>query len=419
MLRNHSFQDAHLTNGCLRIIFLLSSLLLLASLAACAAKKTPQAEQSYSVYQTPSEILNFKDALFQSNDEIIGEAALRELSEAQKNHFLKFFRAAKHRDTPPFQRVAAYLTWIVDEFDYSENTYTASQTLNNASGNCLSLAILTSALAEMVDVPISFELMDSNPLFDLGENYFVTSNHLRAVLKESRSGLYGEQGTGIWMRRVVRIDFFASSGLRYVAWVNRNHSSSLYYSNLAVELMQKSQLDQAYAYAKKALELYQDNWSALNSIGILHRRRGDSDTAEAIYKYGAEFADKKSMFLKNYVLLLEDQSRAVEAAQIKQQLLAVQEDEQQGDPWHWIHAGRVAHEEADYQQAIRHYDKALLIAPDLHRVHMYSAIAHFQVGNHKRSKYHLDAAIKHAPQGSARYRYERKLAALTKTQLVN
>jgi tetratricopeptide (TPR) repeat protein len=294
---------------------------------------------------------------------------------------------------------------ILDQFTFSDKTLTTGQSLASKSGNCLSLTVLTTAFAELAGVDVTYQLLDQNPIYSIDRGLLVTSDHLRAVLRSQPT-----KGNVFSSVSRVRIDYYQTDGLSYIDNVSVNHQRSLFYSNLAVENLFNNDIDSAYAYAARALDIYQDNASALNTMGIVHRKRGDLVTAEEIYLHGAKYFDKGPTFIGNYAALLDSQNREVDLSQ----LVRAKSSEVHDHPWQWIRAGKKSFDSGDYDKAVSFYERALDLAPDLHQVYLLAGDASYANGNKKESRQYLVQALSVANQMSDRSQYKRKLEAFNR-----
>jgi hypothetical protein len=76
------------------------------------------------------------------------------VSEKQKNAFLRYFNEPKNQLTPANVRLYEYLENYLEGFNFYGVTLTASEALIQKTGNCLTLAIITKALADIVGLEI-------------------------------------------------------------------------------------------------------------------------------------------------------------------------------------------------------------------------------------------------------------------------
>jgi len=378
----------------------LSSILLSIVLTACASTQR-YAQIDLVDSDAPLPLLN--QSLFKTVPVIAPEAVLY-LDDKQRDKFFRFLNDPNFLATPRHERVATYIGLILDQFTFSDKTLTTQQSLSTKSGNCLSLTLLTTAYANLAEVKVTYQLLDRNPIYNIdNNNLLVTSDHLRAVLHSS----VNQNEDGFWSTSRIRIDYFQTDGLSYVDNIDTDFQLSLFYSNLAVEKLSRRELDSAFSYAEKALSIHKSNSSALNTIGIVHRKRGDLAKAEEIFLHGAKHFEKAPTFLRNYTAVLEKQSRNVDASLIES--IATESDHDH--PWKWVRAGKAAYNNGAYNQAVSYYQRALLLAPDLHQLYLLAGLASYAAGNTQQSHQHLTQAFKLANEPTDRAHYKRKLNA--------
>ena len=296
----------------------------------------------------------------------------------------------------------------MDGFTYSQHTRTAQETIDEAGGNCLSLTLLTTALANLAGVEVSYDLLNSDPTFALDNDVLVTSDHMRAVLLSD----WDTDGEAIFsLRGRITIDFFDTQGMAFLENVSPQYQLSLYYSNRAVETMLEGNDALAFALAEKSLQIDPTNDSALNTLAIMHRRHGDVATAESLYRFGLIDSDRDSgVFYRNYLALLETQERFDDLAQLKTAYSNILKKH----PLEWIRAGKKAYREGQFELAMRLYDRALEMVPDLHGVHLLSAKAAVALGKTDVGKEQLRLAMAASNTDGQSRLYQRKLAKFKK-----
>ena len=376
---------------------------LVTTLGACKSTQTTAFKHDSLVF-IEQNLPKFNASLFDIK-EVVAFEQVTGLNEAQKAAFLKFYNDPKFAQTPSHTRVATYLGLLLDQFTYSNKTHTAQKTLDEVTGNCLSLTLLSTALAELVDVDIHFQLLEENPVYSINNNLLVTSDHLRAVLKSSPELL---EGDAISRVSYIRIDYFDTDGLSFVDKVSINTQKSLFYSNLAIEYLADNAIDMAYSYAKKALDVYPYNASALNTIGILHSKRGDIKLAEEIYEFGARYYAKAPLFVRNYKRLLVSQGREVDL----NKLIDANKQSIHSHPWEWVRAGKVAFNNNDFNEAVMYYQKALELAPEIPQLHLFAGQASFAAGQLIESKEFFVNAYTLGKNSPDARNYQQKLLAL-------
>lgn len=381
-----------------RVLRLLVLSVLSLPLAACVTASNSELNKDLTAASLPI----FTQTLFEPVD-VLTESEIFDLTAQQKQHFLSFVEDPKFHATSRQHTVATYMGLLFDQFEFSDRTLTAAEALRTKSGNCLSLTVLTTAFARLAGVDVSYQLLDQNPIYSIDNGLLVTSDHLRAVLRSKLPSTRAYSSVSF-----TRIDYFDTEGFSYVDNISTEFQLSLFYSNLAVEQLGLGELDVAFSYAKRSLEISQSNASALNTIGLLHARKGDLVAAERIYRYGALNLDKAPVFLRNYSDLLRRQGRKAD------DLLAFRNNtDSKTHVWDWVRAGAYAHETGDYEQSVSFYQRALRIEPGLHQLYLFASRASLAAGDFGQSRDYLQQAISLSDSSIERKHYKNKLNGLS------
>jgi len=342
---------------------------------------------------------------FGARPQIISPADIHALTPEQAQEFLDFFNHPRLADVPAYRRLYYYLEGKVQDFTYRNDTLTASAAFASNSGNCLSLAIMTTALANLVNVPIEYELVDDYPVFEQYGTIIEKGLHVRSLLFDPYRAARGDFMSN---NRGIAIDYFPTNAERFVMKMRHEEYQAMYYRNRAVEALRGEDLSAAYWYTMESLQLSPASAESLNMLAIVNRRVGNPDTAEQIYLYAIEHSDEKLSLLKNYRILLSSQGRVAEAVLIEQQLQQMDDR----SPFNWLHLARSAQNEGDFSRAIEYFQKALELAPYLHEAHLGVAMAYYELGALDSANLELRIAIDSTSRNSTRQLYKRKLAAL-------
>ena len=350
--------------------------------------------------------LSFESDLFGEAPEIIDVDDIYQLSAEQQDAFLTYYHHPTRRDIEGHQRVYDYLESITMNFGYRGETYTAREALSNSAGNCLSLAILTTALTRLAGVEAQYQLVDSAPVFESQGSVVFRGQHVRtkllAPLKEQAQwGLVIHRGG-------LLVDYFPSAGNRFVSNLSPKQYHAMYYNNLASEAISRNDHGLAFWLLRKVLELTPDNPGAINSMAILYRRAGNPARSEEIYQYGIAHLSGKASLLRNYRALLLEQQRFEEAESINKSLAELDAP----SPFDWLHVAQDAYDNGDYRDAIAFYERAVEIAPYLHESYAGMAKAHYMLGNRVSAKRELKKARKFSHRKSVQLLYQAKLTAL-------
>ncbi|MEX2130246.1 MAG: tetratricopeptide repeat protein [Pseudohongiellaceae bacterium] len=350
------------------------------------------------------ELLSASDALFTFRPQIPKPHEIHALNEEQQANFLQYFHDPVRAGLPDYRRVVSYLRLLTSNFNYRTDTFNAADTITTNSGNCLSLAILTTVLAQLVGVETGYQLMDSEPVFEFHGTLVEKGVHVRTLLLNSKRLA---QPANLRESRGIAIDFFPTQRERFIRNMQAGEYVAMYYRNIAIEALGNNDLSKSYRYARESLQYHPRSSAALNTLAIVNRRAGHLETSEAIYRYAIQNADEKLTLLKNYRLLLVSAGRHAEAQLIDAQLQRMDDP----SPFNWFHLARSAFEDGDFRRAIDYYNRALALAPYLHEAHAGLARSYFELGYSDRSKQELVAAIENAGRLSDRKYYKAKLAS--------
>ncbi len=366
-----------------RRLLLWTSLLLL---SACAGHSRVELPNKTSPYDKLS-LLSFDPNLYPQTDVESIESLLM-LSPAVKEDFLVFFNAPERAEHTNGNRLASYLGMLVDSFQYQEDTYSAQETLDNGGGNCLSLTLLTTALAKLANVDVSYDVLAEAPTFSLENSVLISSGHMRAVVYSK-----ADEKDDFVNRKRIAIDYFDTTGMRFTRNVSTNYQVSLYYSNRAAEALLEDQEANAYAYALKAFEIDQTNDSALNTLSILLRRKGEDVSAEHIYQaaIAAELSNA-ALFYRQYMSLLKRQERDRELASLTREYERIEKQH----PYEFINTGHIALSARNYKLARQNFDKAIRLAPEIHQLYLLSAKSSLAMGDSLEARNTINQAFETA-----------------------
>ncbi|HEY7774328.1 MAG TPA: hypothetical protein VIC26_14185 [Marinagarivorans sp.] len=354
--------------------------------------------------QTPLPTIDYSaPALFGEPIALETEASLFALTPAQRKDFLAFYNHFLRQNSPGYERVFDYLEKQTRNFEYQTKTYSAAQTLSTLRGDCMSLAVLTTALANAVDdVEIRYQLVDSSPVFYKNSNVVVKGVHVRSKLYERASpGNANQYFTG----SSLIIDYLPDDQTRFIGNISREKFLALYYGNRAVESMANEQWREAYWYTREALNYVPHDAANINTMAVIFRRVGDIQKAEAVYRFGIAAADDQLTLLKNYRLLLRSEGRYDEAEQIAQKMA----DYNDPSPFGWLDAANLAYNEGNYEEAALFYRKSIDAAPYLDYGYFGLARVKYQQGELLDAKRMLIKAMEKTFKEDGRDLYQAKL----------
>ena len=249
---------------------------------------------------------------------------------------------------------------IFDHSDYgmlyrnSANT-TADSTFNNRAANCLSLSIMTYALAEHVGLDATFYEVDIPEYWTRREGYSLLNGHINmriSMPSDSQIALVG----GTW----ADVDFDPQMLRNYFPRrpVTKNKIVSMYYNNKGAD----------------ALSLNDENLTAWENLSILYTH----------------------------------QDRREEALLITQMV----EKKRKSNPFYHYILGEQAFESGNIEVAITHYERGLKLDSVRHEILFGMAKAYHELGDASEAQRYLERAVRHSPNEQEKQRYSSKLATL-------
>lgn len=307
------------------------------------------------------------------------------------------------------KQVYEYLSKKLVNFNYEGENYLASEAMHKGGGNCMSLALLTYAVAKHLGVEAVFQVMHTEPLLlEVTSNIAVTSDHVRTFLYEEKDTAQSSKGFFFSGRSYRVLDYFPGRYDRSGKIINENQFIAMLYRNLAADSLLEGNLDLAYQLLTSGLSYDEEYAPLINMMAIVHRRKGDEATAERIYQYGLEVTDSKISILSNYYFLLSKQGNILAAESIKAQLLQLEDT----SPYDWYLIGKDALSRGDFKSAEIYLNKFLNNTPYYHKAYFDLAKAQYALGKKTSATTSIQQGIELAKQPASQNLYRAKLAWL-------
>ncbi len=382
----------------------LAILLLLQLLISCTSSHV---QRSDLAHKPPRPSPPFEN-LFKNPVVIEPVEKIFKLSDVQKQDFFSYYNSINNRSLTPVNRVVHFLREHLKTFKYHSDTLVATQTFAENRGNCLSLAILTRALAKISEVHISYQLVDTPPLYLRDGGIVLSSRHVRAILHHSRLNL--SKSTFSFNKGSVIIDYFPSRGTRTLRTIDENEFFSMYYLNKAAEALVEANYELAYWLTRTALALKPDDGQAINTMAVIHERMGHFESAEKLYRYGLKYGQEKLLLLSNYHQFLNKQNRTDEAQLIAAKLKKYE----QHNPFKYIDLANKLFSSKDYSSALHYYKKAAKVADYLDEAYAGIAKSQYMLGYKKRALRSLKKALQRSQRDKSTALYQAKYKLLKK-----
>lgn len=291
------------------------------------------------------------------------------------------------------------------EYD-AEMTRNASETFAARSGNCLSLVLMTAALAQQMGLTVRYrEVLNQESWSRSGDMLFV-AGHVNLELGRRASASVNSYEADASLV----IDFLPSrdvAGYR-TREIGENTVLAMYMNNRAAETLSRGQLHQAYWWARAAIVHDPALSSAYNTLAIIQLRHGNLAAGRQTLAHALARAPDNTVLLANLAQALESAGMAQQAAPLRQRLLALQPQ----PPFYFFHQGKDALQRGDAAAAIRLFARELARDPQYHEFHFWLAQAYAQLGQWPQVDQQLQLAMAHSLTRNEHGLYAGKLERL-------
>lgn len=355
-----------------------------------------------------SELL--QDRLFQAPAQTVDPQAALQLSEPTRQWIDTEFRG-NHGGRDP-------LGWLLQALQKEDqlrlrydtgHTRTAAETYADRAGNCLSLALLTGAVARELGLPVHYQAVFVPDTWSRSGDLNIGSSHVNvAVGARERVGSRLPDGESA----SVIIDFLPPEELRgqRSREIGETTVLAMYLNNRAAELMASGDHDAAYAAVAAAIRKDPGFLNAYNTLGVLYLRHGDHREAERTLRYALAQEPENTAVMANLVRVLQQRGATAEAARWQRQLAALEPY----PPYHFFDLGIAAMQRADYPAAAKLFRRELRRAAYQHEFHFWLALAELGLGEPEKAKRQMGLALEHSTTQRERTLYAAKLDWLQK-----
>ena len=383
---------------------MLAALTWSAVLAGCAS--APQAPAP----QPPPGL--FVDAAFDAPVLPIAAGEVFALSPAMR-HYLEVGIAAQLRSMGP-QRglVDALHSKAQLRLDYDTDvTRTAAEAFDARAGNCLSLVVMSAALAKHLGLPVQYQALIGHETWSRSGDLSFVNGHVN--LNVARRLV--DRSTAFDPDTRLQLEFGAlpigrGSLLRVVSEAT---IVSMFMNNRAAEALVRGQLAEAYAYAREAVIQAPDQAGAYNTLGVIYQRRGLAAAAELAYSHALSRDSEQRAAMLNLARLLDGQGRGAEAAPWRAKLARLEAE----PPFHYFDLGRAAAQAGDFRTARELILREMRRDPDYHEFHFWLAVALYGLGDIGPAQEHVTLAMNNSSTRQTQAIYAAKLRGLAPAAL--
>ncbi|HEY1078417.1 MAG TPA: tetratricopeptide repeat protein [Fontimonas sp.] len=284
---------------------------------------------------------------------------------------------------------------------------TAREAFEARAGNCLSLVILTGAMARELELPVAYQSIYGFETWSRAEGLAFLSGHVNLVL-DTHPRADGFVVSAF--ERELVIDFVedARSTLSHARQIREDTLVAMFLNNRAAELMAGGQLDAAYWFVRAAMKSDPQYWSAYNTLAVIYLRHGDLRGAERALDAALLREPANPQMLTNLAKVLSRAGRQREAEAVRQRLAAVEPY----PPFYFLDRGKAALAAGDADAALALFGKELKRMPYDHELHFNIALAELEQGEMPQAREHLTLALRNSGSRNQRAIYASKLEHL-------
>jgi len=282
-------------------------------------------------------------------------------------------------------------------------TRNAAQAFAARSGNCLSLVIMTAAFAKAAHLPVRYQTVVVDDTWSRDGNLTFLIGHVNLTLGTVRTGisLHNKNNDDL------TIDFLAPHETRglHTRPISEQTIVAMYMNNRAAEVLTQGNLNDAYWFARAAIEQDPGFVSAYNTLGIVYRRHGSPANAERVFAHALEREPNNTRVMSNLASVLTELGRTAEAAAIARRLAALEPD----PPFRNFNDGLAAMRKGDYRAARDFFAKEVDRTPSYHEFHFWLAVACMRLGDYDQARRQLTIAMETSPSRNEQAIYAAKL----------
>jgi Flp pilus assembly protein TadD len=282
--------------------------------------------------------------------------------------------------------------------EYDENTRTASETFRQGVGNCLSFTTMFVSLARGAGLNADFQEVEIPPDWSTRHDVFVLNLHVNVDVYLGAAG-----------SRAVDFNIGDFKSTYKVTQISDKRAVAHFFNNMGVERMQSGDILDAFAYLRRAILETNGRFSpAWTNLGLLYRKSGYDDYAEAAYLEAIAVDKTDVVAMSNLLRLYEKQGDRASVAKFGKKV----NQHRMRNPHLRFNLARKAYLERDYDAAIDHLKAAIRRLDSESEYYFLLGLCHLMKGDVKEARRWTGKAERVAETDEERRRYSAKIEAL-------
>jgi len=375
------------------------SLLFLLCLTGCAGVAPRQA---------PPLAPLFADAAFKPPSVPIGADTLFTLSPAMRAylHTPAFASALRQKGAAEGLVDALYRKGDLQIQYEASSTRTASQTFLERAGNCLSLVVMTAAFARELGLAVRLQSVGVDDSWSRSNGLYLVSAHINLAIGAAPVERLGVASSA----PMLVVDFLPQQDASAYNTVQLDEEdvAAMFMNNRAAEALVAGRIDDAYWWARAAVQQRPASIPAYNTLAVIYQRHGELALAEQVYRAALVREPENLVVLRNLEPVLAALGRHAEAQALRARLAAIEP----APPFHFFNQGVKAYERGDYVDAKALFAREVKRMPYYDEFHFWLALACLRLGEVDPARTQLALAFDTSTRGDSRALYSAKLAHL-------
>jgi Tfp pilus assembly protein PilF len=296
------------------------------------------------------------------------------------------------------------------EYD-SAVTRTAAEAFDMRAGNCLSLVVMTAALAKELGLPVYYQRVYSEDTWARDGDLLFRSGHVNMVLGQR----LGDRNLRSDESQRITVDFLPQGDVRgyRTSAIAERTVVGMFMNNRAAESLARGQIDEAYWWAREAIFTDSGLLDAYNTLGVVYRRHGNMREAERVFRHLLEREPENPTVISNLAAVLRGAGQLAEAQVQLQKLQRIEPY----PPFHFFDQAQLALKRGDLKGALALFKRELDRNPTYHAAHFGLAVTHYQLGDLASAREHLTTAMQNSPNRGEHELYAAKLERLRAYQV--
>jgi len=310
----------------------------------------------------------------------------------------------------PKEQIKALVQQVFSRSDLNllyraEANTVANQTFQNRAANCLSMSIMTYALADELGFGVRFQDIEIPEFWTIREGQSLLNRHinLQILPRSTRERIqFVTQGS--------EVDFDAQATRQHFpkTLLKLNEVVAMFHNNNGADALLKKDYIKAYAYFQAAFLKAPNLSSVMGNLGYLYRLTGHYELTESSYLRALK-KDKSNLTVwRNLSFLYRYMGHDGKAIEIVNRVTRKRSD----NPFFHINMGDKAFSNQQWEIALEHYRRALKLDKSYHQVFFGLGKTYFELGNIQRSQYYLKLAKKKSRTEQEQSLYQAKINML-------